>query len=273
MRWIRMACIAAFLLAVLIPEAVQAKTPWVMDSAGLLDEDEVQALAEEIQRLRDATGWEVFAATTEDTEGQDARTYGELLFDVNCSSDDGILCLIDMEHREYVICTFGEAIPYVTDERRDRILDQAGEEISGGDYAGCLEAMVKGAGEAYEQGIPKDQYAYDEDTGEIVKYRAPRRITLLEGLVALIAAVAAGGITAAGILGRYRLKWGGYQYSCRENGSVVLETSRDNLVNQTVTHRHIPRNPPKSSGGGSGSRSTVHRGAGGRVSGGGSRKF
>lgn len=270
-RWLCTVCLVLLLAgAVLAP--VQAKSLWVMDSAGLLEDGEIQDLAEEIQRLRDATGWDVFAATTSDTEGRDATTYGELLFDVNCSGDDGILCLIDMEHRELVIRTFGEAIHYLTDSRVEEIEDKAYEKIRDGDYAGCLKAMIKGAGDAYGQGIPKGQYNYDADTGEIVRYRQPRRITLVEALVALAAAVAAGGITAAVVLGKYRLKWGGYQYSCRENGRVVLETSQDTLVNQTVTHRRIPRNPP-SSGGGGGSRSTVHRGAGGRVSGGGSRKF
>ncbi|MCI9150630.1 MAG: TPM domain-containing protein [Lachnospiraceae bacterium] len=274
-RWlgICLVCLAVLLLAGWIPEAVHAKTPWVMDSAGLLTEEEIQALTEEIQRLKDATGWDVFAATTLDTEGRDTTTYAELLFDVNCSKEDGILCLIDMEHREFQLRTFGEAIRYVTDSRRDEMLDHAYEAAGSGDYAGCLIALVKGVGDAYEQGIPKGQYNYDEDTGAIDRYREPRRITLLELLVAVAAAAAAGGITAAVILGKYRLKWGGYQYSCRENGAVTLETHRDTLVNQFVTHRRIPKNPPKSSGGSGGSRSTVHRGAGGRVSGGGGRKF
>lgn len=55
-----------------------------------------------------------------------------------------------------------------------------------------------------------------------------------------------------------------------KNGSVRLEKKEDHFVNQFVTHRHIQR---ESSGSGSGGKSTVHKGAGGRSSSGGSRKF
>lgn len=266
-------CMLAFLLAGSLSMAVRAENLQVTDMAGILEEEEIQSLKEEIIRLEEATGWDVMAATTEDAEGLDTRTFGELLFERNCTCDDGIVCLIDMGNREFRLLTFGQAIYYLTDSRIDDILDAAEERIHDQDYEGCLRAMVEGAERAYEQGIPEGQYTYDEDTGKIVRYRKPRRITWVEALVAIVAALAAGGITAAAILGKYRLKWGGYEYSCRENGRVDLEVSKDTLVNQVVTHRHIPKNPPKSSGTGGGSRSTVHRGGGGRVSGGGGRKF
>ncbi len=265
-------CLLAVLLTGFLPVLVWAKeAPQVADEAGLLTEDEISALTDLIVGLESETGWDIMAATTADAAGKDATAYTELMFDQNCISDDGVICMIDMDNREIVLRTFGKAIFYLTDERIDGILDEAWEAVSDGSYKECLQLMLTGCGRAFEQGIPKDQYTYDEDTGEIIPYKKPRRITPLEAVVALVAALAAGGITAAAIIGKYRLKWGGYTYSCRENGSLTLTDRKDTLVNQVVTHRRIPRDPPKSSSGGS--RSTVHKGVGGRTSGGGSRKF
>lgn len=266
-------CLMAALLAGLLPSlALAAEASQVLDEARLFTESENQSLTELILGLEDTTGWDMIAATTEDAGGKDASTYAELLFDEYCTSDDGVICMIDLDNREIVLRTFGEAIRYLTDDRIDEILDEAWEAVSEGDYKECLELMLEGSGRAWQRGIPGDQYNYDEDTGEISAYKKPRRITPLEAVIALVAALAAGGGTAAAIVGKYRLKWGGYQYSCRENGKLDLTVQQDTLVNQVVTHRRIPKDPPKSSSGG-GSRSTVHKGAGGRTSGGGSRKF
>lgn len=109
-----------------------------------------------------------------------------------------------------------------------------------------------------------------EDTGKVTNYRQEHRgISRLEILLAGIAALAAGGITAGGIIGAYRFKSGSYQYPIEKKGSVCLEKKEDHFVNQFVTHRHIQ----KESSGDSGGKSTVHTGAGGRSSSGGSRKF
>lgn len=268
-----LACLLAVLLAGLLPVSLRAEESLeVMDEAGLLTEDEVSSLTDLIRKLEADTGWDLMAATTEDARGKDATLCAELLFDERCQRDDGVICLIDMDNREIVLRFFGEAIRYLPDDRRDEILDEAWEAVSEGRYEKCLRIMLEGCGRAYEQGIPKGQYNYDEDTGEIDRYRKPRQITLLEAVIALGAALGAGGITIALVIGKYRLKWGGYTYSWRENGDLTLTEKQDTLVNQFVTHRRIPKNPPKSTSGG-GSRSTVHRGGGGRVSGGGSRKF
>lgn len=243
------------------------------DQAGLLTDSEAEEVEEMIEELEEETGWDIMAVTTDDAEGMDAEYYAEKWFDDYTTSDDGVLCLIDMDNREIQYKTFGEAIYYFTDNRWNRIVDEAYEYVSEEDYYGTFEIMLEETSYYYNAGIPSDQYTYDEDTHEVVRYADTHRsITIIEALIAIVVALAAGGITVGGIIGSYRLKFGGYKYPIEKNGSVQLRKKEDTFVNQFVTHRHIPKSNG-SSGGSSSGRSTVHTGAGGRTSGGGGRKF
>lgn len=250
----------------------EARGYQVWDQAGLLTENEINELKAIFGSLEDESAWNIMVVTTADAKGMDGTEYAETWFDDNTDGEDGLILLLDMDNREIVIRTFGEAIRYLTDERIEDILDQAYDRVGEQEYAAALYAMASGAKEAWQMGIPKDQYTYDEDTGEILDYQKPqKKITLAEALLALGVALVAGGITIGSIIGRYRLKWGGYKYSFRENGSVELTEQKDIFINQVITHRKIPKDPPDNSSGGG--KSTVHTGAGGRSSGGGSRKF
>lgn len=243
------------------------------DQAGLLSEEEITAINEQIEELEQTTGWDIMAVTTEDAEGMDATTYAETWFDEHTTRDDGIICAIDMDNREITIRAFGEGRFYITDDRTEDILDAGYEQISREQYADTLKVMLEETETAYEQEDPTGNYLYDEDTGEVTSYEEEHRgISGTECLIAVLIALAAGGATAGIIIGNYRLKFGGYKYPIEKNGSVRLRQKEDHFVNQFVTHRHIPK---ENSGGSSseGGRSTVHTGAGGRSSSGGSRKF
>lgn len=242
----------------------------VYDEADLLTEQETDALAEKISALMETTGWNIYAVTTDDAGGKSAEAYADDFFDSHSTEqEDGVAALIDMDNREIYLSTCGEAIRYLTDERLDYILDDAYGEISEGNYAACLDAMIDGTAEYYERGIPKNQYNYDEETGEISVYRS---ITFWEALIAVVIAVVVFGAVFGCIVGKYRLKFGNYEYDFRRFGSMDLKHSSDMLVNTAVTHRRIPQN----NGGGSHSssgRSTTHHSSSGRSHGGSGRKF
>ena len=267
-----LACTVFFLSGILL----QAESPQiqVVDDAKILSDTEERRLTDAIDEVELSSHWDVMAVSTGDAGGKTSEQYAEEWFDQYTTREDGVICLIDMDNRKITVRTFGEAIYYLTDDRVDAILDDAYGGAKNGEYFEVYESMIEGIGEAYQRGIPDDQYTYDEDTGKVVdSYRQKKRITLWEGLLAVAAALAAGGITMAAVVGKYRLKWGGYQYSFRENGTVELSDKRDTFVNQIVTHRRIPTESSGRNSGNSGSRSTTHVGAGGRRSGGGSRKF
>lgn len=245
----------------------------LMDQAGLLSEAEAEEINARLTELETRTGWEFMALTTDDAGGKDATSFVESWFDNYTAKDDGVICAIDMDNREIVVRAFGEAMYYITDMRAEKILDAGYEEISGEKYAAALQEMLQEVENSYQDENAGQNHLYDEDTGEIIKYPARKSITLSEILIALGLAVAVGGVTVLGIFGKYRQKFGGYQYPIEKNGCVHLTVKEDRLVNSFVTKRHIPK--PQSSTGrsGGGSRSTVHTGSGGRRSSGGSRKF
>lgn len=244
----------------------------VYDEAELLTEEEINALDAQIVSLKEKTGWNIYAVTTADAEGKSTMAYADDFFDAHSpESEDGVAALIDMDNREIYLSTCGEAIRYLTDERLDYILDGAYEEISAGNYAECLSVMMDGVAVYYEKGIPNGQYNYDTETGEVSVYHS---LTPMEILIAVAIAAGVFAIVFFSIVGKYRLKFGTYQYEFRRFSEMDLQTRRDVLVNSVVTHRRIPKNTE--SGGGSShssGRSSVHTSSSGRSHGGSGRKF
>lgn len=237
--------IASFLL--IAGSAVQAqseqyKAAQVMDNAGILSNSEEHELEDIVEELELSTGWDVMLLSIEDAEGKTSKQYAEEWFDSYTTSEDGVLCLIDMDNRKMAIHTFGEAYTYITDERRDEIFDDATYSASDGDYFSVYETMLEGINKAYQRGIPDNEEIYDGDSGEAIGYYTERkRITMIEALIAIVAALAAGGITISVVMRKYRLKCGSYQYSYREHGTVELLRKKDNFVNQIVTHRRVQK--------------------------------
>ena len=269
-----MACMGLYMGTITVQAETQPAEAQIQitDDADILSSSEEKKLLELVEEVELLTNWDVMVLSADDVQDYSGETYAEMWFDSYTLKDDGAICFIDMENSELVIRTFGEAIPYITDERRDDILDAAYYEATDGDFCEAYEDMLDGISDAYQRGIPDGTEIYDEDTGEVIsRYAKEKKITIIEVLIALVAGIAVGGITIGVIVGKYRLKWGGYVYSYRENGNVELTNKRDHFVNQVVTHRRIEKSDSGSSGGGS--RSTTHVGAGGRRSGGGSRKF
>lgn len=273
-RKIKAALLWMLTLLFLISGSVFAKEEGkVYDGASLLSDSEISELNEKIATLEQATGWNVYAVTTDNAGGKSAAAYADDFFDEHSpEQEDGVAMLIDMDNREIYLSTCGEAIRYLTDARVDRILDDAYGYVSSGDYAGCLNAMADGVSAYYERGMTKGQYNYDTETGKVSVYRS---VTGTEAVMAVIAAAAAGGIFFCVTVGKYRLKFGTWQYPFRDNSDVRLRIRDDRFVNKFVTHRRIPRQNNSGGGGGrsSGGRSSTHTSSSGRSHGGGGRKF
>lgn len=244
----------------------------VYDDAGLLTDSEISELNQQITALQEKSGWNVYAVTTADAGGKSATAYADDFFDVHSpDQEDGVAVLIDMDNREITISTCGEAIRYLTDSRIDSILDDAYSDVSDGAYGACLMTMVAGVADAYDAGIQGGQYNYDTDTGRISRYH---ELTLTEILIVVLLACAIAAVIYGGVVGRYRMHFGTYQYDFHENGNVELRVKEDRFINETTTHRRIPRQTD--SGGSShhsSGRSSTHHSSSGRSHGGGSRKF
>ena len=248
------------------------------DRAGLLEGTQTTALLVNARELAQKTGWDIRIVSTDDAGGRSAERYAEDFFMDHYRIDNGVVFLIDMDNRELFISTSGDAIYYLTDERLDSILDTAYEYVSEERYADVFRAMINQTSEYYSRGIDEQQYTFDRDTGKIVYYREPKRISLLEGILA----AAAGLLSALGLGGavksKYNMKSGKYSYSLAGNSDLRLSNRQDVFVRKFVSSRNIPKNPPSSGGRSSGGysrphRSTIHTGSGGHTFGGRGRKF
>ena len=242
----------------------------VYDDAGLLTQSEQKAVEEQILALKEASGWNIFAVTTSDTGGKSTMAFADDFFDEHSpEQEDGVAVVIDMDNRQIYISTCGIAIRYLTDERIERILDDAYEEITDGEYKACLSVMLDGVERYYEDGIPNGQYNYDTETGKVSRYRS---ITFVEFLIALALGILCSVIVWLSVVGKYRLKSPTFHYDFRGNGHLDLRVREDRFINQTLTHRRIPR---ETSGGGhsSAGRSSTHTSSSVRSHGGGGRSF
>ena len=252
------------------PAYAAAEDSKVVDDADLLSYDEEQEIQSMLDEFAEESGWTLFAVTTDDANGMTSEEYADDYVDQNAFEENGVCFLIDMDNREIYMSTTGSAIRILTDHRIDSIMDDSYEYAGDGEYAKCFETMIRETEDSFHEGIESGQYNYDRDTGEISK--APNRLTVWDMLISLIAAAVAGGAVIAVIAGKYRLKFGGWQYDFKSNSRLDLTNKTDRLVNTFRTVHHIQRD----SGGGSGSSgscSTTHHSSGGGTHGGGGHKF
>lgn len=275
--------LTALLLSVLLlgpvfaDTAYAAEESWVYDQAGLFSEEESALIDEEIQSLRSETDMDYLVVTTDDAEGKSARDYADDFYEASGAGThgnySGMLYLIDMDNREIYISAEGDMMRYLTDDRVDSILDNAFNEVADGNYADSALSVLKDTGSYIAQGIPEDQYNYSSETGEIDPYSQEKGFPVLALVFGAVAGLVAAIATFLGVKGKYQLTFETYHYPLSEKSSMRLSVSEDRLVNQFVTHRRIPKNPPSSGGRSSGARTTTHRSSSGRTHSGGGRKF
>lgn len=243
----------------------------VYDDAKMLTEEERSSIAGKVTKAEELTGWDLLVLTADDASVRSSRDYAESKYNELSGAENGAVLLLDMYNREIYLVTAGDAFIYLSDKRIDHILDDAYGYVSDGAYAEMFQVMLEDITAYYEQGVVKNHGTYNEDTGTYTytDLSVKRGITPVEAAVAVAAGVVACLIFCVIIIGRYRLKFNLYKYSPYEHGRMNVRRREDRLINQYVTRRKIPKNPPSN---GSGT-STIHTGAGGTTFGGGGRKF
>lgn len=269
-------CLSVGLLAGM---SASAEESYVYDRAELMSEAERLELHAMAMKLSDDWEMNFVAATTDDTQGKTTQEYADDFYDElfpENEEEDGILYLIDMEHREIYVSTSGQAIRYLTDERIEWVLDEIYPHVADGDYYMAFVEGMSRTQDFLREGIPQDQYHYDVETGEIDAYKEPMKLTVGEILLALFSGLVPAAVTIGIIKAKYQLKFEDFHYDAYTDSDIRLSVKSDRLVNTFVTHRRIPRNNGNSGGGrssGGGSRSSVHTSSSGRSHGGGGRKF
>ncbi|MGX7124512.1 TPM domain-containing protein [Enterococcus viikkiensis] len=246
------------------PLKVLAAANTIDDQANLLSPEERTELAERADAINEKIKGEVFILTTNNNTEEPRKFADDQLRDRIGNNHNGALLLLDMNQREIYLSTSGNMIDFVTDKRRDQLLDDVSSAMSDGNYYQASTAYLTNIKNFVDDGVPGGSYRIDENTGKITYYKSITPLELAIGV--LVASIAAIGFFVSVRL-RYQLKSGTYKYPYRQNAQLDLTERQDQLVNSFVTTRRIPRASNNNGGGGGGS--STHSSGGGTFGGGG----
>lgn len=260
----------------------------VFDDADLFTSAEEQTLEQEISKLRTEIKMDIVILTStaakhsaDDSQAEKiGMAFADDFYDQNGfgtgNAKSGLIYFIDMSNRMPILTTCGAMINYITDARLTTILNEVGNYLAAGDFAGSVTSVLQNTKKYVKSGIQEGQYQYDTETG--LPTTTPYKV-----LTVAEAGVAAGaGLLAAAILyfivqASYQLKGSTYHYDVSDHSSVQITGSRDEYLHTTISRIPRPR-PPVNRGGGGGSfggnRSGTHMSGGGMThGGGGGRRF
>lgn len=229
----------ALLLALAVP-AMAAGSEYLVDDADLLSSAEERALTKALKAVSKEWDIDVVVVTADDLRGASSQSYADDFFDYGGYGEDGILWLIDMDHRQSTISTTGSCNEVFDDATQENMQDQLAPMLTDEEYKEAIELFVQ---------LVEDSYRFD----------AGFSLILALGIGLLVAAIATAVMKSQ--LKSVQSKAGAADYM--KPGSLQLTESRDFFL-----YRHISRTAkPKDNG------STTHTSSSGRSHGGSSRGF
>ncbi len=219
----------------------------VYDYAGLLTEEQLQNLSEKLVTTGQKRKMDLVIVTTDDTKGRSSMEYADDFYDYNGfgfgEENDGVLLLIDMEHRTAWISTTGKAISVINSSRIDKILDKVAPPLTDGEYEkSCLAFVNK-----------TNHYLLDD------QFLSPQTFLIFVGI-----SLAVGAIGAAIMAASNRLVRKGTQAGAYLSGEIALTGQNDVFLRSSVTRTAIPKNTSGGGGGGHVGSSGASHGGGGR---------
>lgn len=130
----------------------------VYDYAGLLSEDQAESLEAYAEDLSEAYEADFVVVTIIENDKRSSQDYADRFFDDNgfgfgekeeeYGKGDGMLFLIDMENREYVLSTSGVFYKAMDDSDVEEFLDYVEADMRAGNYyEACRKALEKGSKE------------------------------------------------------------------------------------------------------------------------------
>lgn len=256
--------VALWLLIGLLCFPVAASDPVLVDTANLLSAQESADVTARLESVREQQAVELVVVTVSTLRGQSARSYAENYYDSHeygCGADrDGVLLLVDMDSREWWICTTGFGKTALTSAGIDAVSEAFLSDLSDGDYAAAFFAFADGCERMItlaRQGTPYEpgSEAYKRD--HTFPWWAALAIAAGVGVVAAFVTVE---------IMRRQLKSVRPQRAAGsyvQQGSLQLNEARDLFLYSQVTRVRVESNPPSGGGGGHSSGGSSHGGGGG----------
>ena len=240
-----------------IPE--ERQKPLLVDNAGLLTEEESNALLNKLEDISQKYENEVGIVTVNSLEGKTAEAYADDYYDYNGygygENDDGLLLLISMGEREWAISTYGYSHTVAfTDAGLEFISGQFQSKLSSGNYADAFNCFADQCDDFLRQAATGEPYDVDWLVADLV-----------------VAFLISFGLVKSKSKNLKSVKKQESAEAYERKGSMSLRRSTDSFVNRIVTQRTI-RNEKDSSSSSSGG-SSSHTSSSGRSHGGASGKF
>ena len=269
----------------------------LFDMPGYLDDDKAADIEARLKNITAKYGQDAAVVMTYGRpSGMDMETYADKLYAAGGfgtgADRSGSLLVIDYLNGEYRVYAQGEAMRYFTDKAISDITKTRGGGIETAlanyqDYE-ALVTYTQNVTDLYAQGVQKDQYNYDPETGEKDPYYAPEKkpfIKLWQVVVSLIISLLAGYLPIRNVKKQYAMEAEkkaaqSLSIAYRMTAAYVFsQLAQDRMLDKRVTRRIMPtptNNSNRGTGGPSfgGGQSTMHHSSGGgfHTSGGGSFK-
>lgn len=252
---------------------VDAASQRMVDNAELLTEVEKNSIESKLEGLSEKHGLDIVIVTVDSTDGKSVKDYADDYYDYNGYREDGILLLIAMEDRDWMISTTGYGITVFTDAGLDYISDRFVPYLSDGEYSEaftvfadlCDSFIIRaGSDDPYDHGgMPDDYYVTEEYEKEPYDIKISIVISLVIGLVSafIVTGIMKGQLNTV----RPQNKADNYVKA----DSMKVTRSRDLYLYSHVSKRLRPQDNSGSSSRGS----SVHRSSSGRSHGGRGGKF
>lgn len=251
-----------------MPDAIpeERQLPRLVDEADLLTSGEEAKLLKQLDQISEAHQCDVAVITLTSTGGRDAQSVADDVYDYYGfgmgSGDSGILLLISMAERDWVISTYGFGIEAFTDAGMDYMADEFVPSMSDGDYSEAFECFASLCDDFLEQAESGEPY----DVGHLPrKPLSPVWIFVSIGVGAVVALIIVSAMAAG--LKTVNRKNNAADYT--RPGSLQLQQSYDMFLYRNVRRAAKANQSGSSSKGGSSS----HRSSSGRSHGGSRGKF
>lgn len=154
--------LAALLMLTMVSVGVLADTAHparVVDDAGLMNEQQVQALTQKLDEISERQQVDVIVVTQNSLDGKEAMDYADDYFDYNGygigNDRSGVLLLIGMENRDWWISTRGYGINAFSSSDIEITGENISPDLSTGNYAEAFDRFADIA----------DQYITDAKNG------------------------------------------------------------------------------------------------------------
>ena len=244
-RLCSLALAALVLLALYVPVMAESGTDYILDFAGLLTQDEREALNSRTAALSGRYGIGIYAVTVEDYNDYGSGTVLDAAKEIYHGRGlglgdrrDGVLLLLSMRERDWAIFAFGRKAEYaVNDYGREQLAEAFLGNFSGGDWAGGLRGYIEECA----------RYLDLAENGRPVR-SSPAGKIIISVLVACAAALTVC-LIRKGKRKSVRGQSGAAAYAA---GSLTLTEQRDSFSRMDETRRRINDRDHDGGGGGNG---------------------